>query len=120
MGQSQTMNEKDEKLWAMMGHLLSLTGLFTAIGYVIGPLIPFLMKKGESPFVDEHSRETLNFSILTFIVVFASGTIGFAACFVWLITAMMAILNLIFCIQGALAAKSGEAYRYPFNWRIIK
>lgn len=116
------MTEKDEKLWSMMGHLLSLSGILTvSLGYVVGPLIPFLMKKGESPYVDEHSKETLNFSILTFLVIWVSGLSAIPlGCFGAIIPGIMAILNLIFCIQGALAAKSGEAYRYPFNWRIIK
>lgn len=120
MGQGQ-LDEKGEKFWAMLGHALSLTGIPSGgIGYLVGPLIPYLMKKGESPYVDEHAKETLNFSILTAIVVFGSGALGFAACFMWIITTGMAILNLIYCVQGAIAAKNGEAYRYPFNWRIIK
>ena len=120
MGQGN-MGPTQEKFWASLGHLLSLTGIFTAaFGYVIGPLISYLLKRGESPFVDEHAKETLNFSILTFIVIAGSGLLGFAACFLWIITAGMALFNLIFCIQGALAAKNGEAYRYPFNFRILK
>lgn len=117
-----SLTQKDEKLWASLGHLLSLSGIPTGtLGYVVGPLIPYLLKKGESPYVDEHSKETLNFSILTFLIIWIS-SIGIIplGCFGVIIPGIMAILNLVFCIQGALAAKSGEAYRYPFNWRIIK
>ncbi len=121
MGQG-SMSEKDEKTWAMLGHISSLAGIFIlpGIGYVLGPLAVYLLKKGESPYVDEHSRETLNFSIITAIVIIVSAAAGVAACFAWCITATAAIANLIFCIQGSLAAKNGEAYRYPFNLRLIK
>ncbi len=119
------MSLKDEKFWASMGHLLSLAGILTFVGYMVGPLIPYLLKKGESPFVDEHTKETLNFSIVTTIAIFISGlgavtTFPVLGCFAPLVPGVFMVLNLIFCIQGASAARDGLAYRYPFNWRVIK
>jgi uncharacterized protein len=124
-GHSQ-MAVKDEKFWASMGHLLSLAGIPTGgVGYILGPLIPYLMKKGQSQFVDEHSKETLNFSIVTTIAIVVSGlgavtALPILGCFAPMIPGLFMILNLIFCIQGAIAARDGLPYRYPFNWRLVK
>lgn len=118
-----TMSEKDEKFWAMLGHLISLSGAPTAgIGYVAGPLIAYFIKKDQSPFATEHCKESLNFGILTGIVLIVSVTAGFTAapCVGWIPGAAALVFNLIYCVQGAVAAKNGEAFRYPINWRIIK
>ena len=42
---------KDARMWAMLCHLL---GLFTCF---IGPLIVWLIKKEENPFIDKHGKE---------------------------------------------------------------
>lgn len=118
-----TMSPVAEKTQAMLGHLLSLSGPPTAgLGYVVGPLLAFLYKKDESPFATEHSKESLNFGILTLIVIGISAGVGFTAlpCVGWIPGGLALMFNLIFCIQGAIAAKDGRAFRYPFNWRIIK
>jgi len=121
------MSLKDEKFWASMGHLLGLTGIITAgVGYIVGPLVLYLWKKNESPFVDEHTKETINFSIVTTIAVYVSGLTAVTSvpvlgwCLAPLVPFIFMVMNLIFCIQGASAARDGLAYRYPFNWRIIK
>ena len=118
-----TMSEKDEKFWGMFGHLISLTGAPTVgVGYVAGPLIAYFIKRDQSPFATEHSKESLNFGILTAIVLIVSAAAGFTAapCVGWIPGAAALVFNLIYCVQGAVAAKNGEAFRYPINWRIIK
>ena len=118
-----TMSEKDEKFWAMLGHLISLTGAPTVgVGYVAGPLAVYLIKRDQSPFATEHSKESLNFGILTAIVLIVSAAAGFTAapCVGWIPGAAALVFNLVYCVQGAVAAKNGEAFRYPINWRIIK
>ena len=112
-----------EKTWGSFAHLLSLTGPFTVfIGYVVGPLIVYFMYRDKSPFVTEHSKESLNFGILTAIVIGISVAAGLTAlpCIGWIPGAIAFVMNLIFCIQGAIAAKDGQGIRYPFNLRIIK
>ncbi len=116
-----TMQAKDEKTWGMLGHLLNLSGIFTSgVGYVVGPLVVYLLKKDNSPYVGEHARESLNFGILTFIVVSVTGLIGIAACITWLITAVMVVLNLIWVIQATIKANDGQPFRYALNWRLIR
>ncbi|MCL1692418.1 MAG: DUF4870 domain-containing protein, partial [Actinomycetia bacterium] len=53
--------------WATAAHLVPLIGL----GF-IGPLVIWLMKRDEDPFVEYHAREALNFQISLIIYVIAS------------------------------------------------
>lgn len=120
------MNEKDEKKWAGRAHIWSLLGIpFVGIGYIFVPLFVYFTKRGESPFVDAHAKETLNFSILSAVVVLVSTSASVAAstvgaCVSFIVPIAFATANLIFCIQGHGAAKRGEAYRYPWNFRLIR
>src|SRR4051812_12916572 len=55
---------KDEKMWAMLSHLTSLSGyLIVPFGNVLAPLIIWLIKKDTMPFVDDQAKESLNFQI---------------------------------------------------------
>ncbi len=63
---------------AMLGHLLAIVTGFVA------PLIIWLIKKEESPFIDDHGREALNFQItliFAYLALFVLSciTLGFAA-----------------------------------------
>src|SRR6476620_1628274 len=59
----------EEKQWAMFAHLsVLLGGLITSgwagsIGFFIGPLVIWLMKKDTMPFVADQAKEALNFNI---------------------------------------------------------
>ena len=57
----------EEKNYAMLAHLLALAGLILPFGSIIGPLVIWLIKKDESPFVDKNGKESLNFQISTTI-----------------------------------------------------
>ena len=100
--------DKDACNMAMLAHLLG------ALMGFLGPLIIWLMKKDESEFVDDQGKEALNFQLTMLIlhIVASALTCGLGA----LITYP---LGLIFGIIGAMKAKDGERYRYPFNFRMI-
>jgi len=86
---------------------------------IFGPLVIWLIKKDESPFVEANAKESLNFQltmliayaicwILVFVIV---GAFFFAV--VW-------VLNLILVIVASVKASENKIYRYPFNLRLIK
>ena len=102
----------DANQMAMLAHLL---GIFTGF---IGALIIWLVKK-EVPFVEDQAKEALNFQITVAIAWVACGVLSFVfiGCF---IMPIIVIGNLVFCIMGAMKAKDGVAYRYPFALRLIK
>jgi uncharacterized Tic20 family protein len=110
---------RDERNWAMLSHLLALVGYFLVpFGNVIAPLIIYLMKKDESPFVADQSRESLNFQISVCIYALISGVlililIGF------LLLAVVVVAGAILTIIASVKAANGEAYRYPLTLRLI-
>ncbi len=108
-------SESDEKTMGMLAHLL---GAFT---YFIGPLIIWLIKKDESPFVNDQGKEAVNFQILIAIGMIATTILSIptGGCAGLILYPAIGIANLIFCILACLEANKGKAYRYPFNLRLI-
>ncbi|MFI6537173.1 DUF4870 domain-containing protein [Nonomuraea sp. NPDC050547] len=103
----------DDTTMAMLSHLLGLLVSW------IGPLVIYLMKKDESPYVRDQSAEALNFQITMFIGYIVSFVltiviIGF------LLLPVVWVVSLIFHIQAAIATNKGENYRYPISIRMIK
>lgn len=109
----------EERTWGMFAHLSALAGFIIPFGNIIGPLIVWQIKKEQMPFVNDQGKEALNFQILVTIIVAISIA---AICLVVGIftTPIIALLALIFEIIGGVQANKGEAYRYPFNLRLIK
>lgn len=104
---------KDARMWAMLCHLL---GLFTSF---IGPLIVWLIKKEEDPFISNQGKEALNFQITVAIASVVSALLS-VICIGIILGMAVAIADLVFCIVAAVKANSGEAYRYPVSIRFIK
>ena len=103
---------QDEKTMGMLAHLLGIFGF-------IGPLIVWLIKKDQSPFVNDQGKEALNFHLVMLIGYVIGGILTFFCIGFFVILAVW-VCSLIFSIMGAMKAKEGIAYRYPFNIRMIK
>lgn len=104
---------KDDQTMAMLCHLLGIL-----LGF-IGPLIIWLIKKDQSPFVDDQGKEALNFQI-TLIIGYVIGGATTVICIGFVILPLVWLAGLIFCIMGAMAASKGQAYRYPMTLRLVK
>ncbi len=103
----------------MACHLSALAGFVVpALGHVFGPLIVWLIKRADSPEIDAHGREALNFQISMLIYNLVAGVL----CLVligFVLLAILHILNVVFVIIAALKAGEGEMYRYPLTIRLI-
>jgi uncharacterized Tic20 family protein len=103
----------------MACHLSALAGFVApAFGHVLGPLVVWLIKRGESAEIDAHGKEALNFQISMLIYNLVAGVlclllIGFA------LLAALHILNVVFVILAAFKASEGRMYRYPLTIRLI-
>ena len=54
----------DVRTWCVLCHASALLGLFFHfLGHILGPLIVWLMKRGDSPEIDAYGKESLNFQI---------------------------------------------------------
>jgi uncharacterized protein len=114
----------DEKSYALWMHLALLAHVILSIIAIIIPIIMWQVKKEESPFLDDHGREAVNFqiSLLIWSLVFglASIPIGFLTCGVGFVLAFVPyVVGIVGMIQASQAAQRGEFYRYPMTMRFV-
>ena len=110
---------REERNWAMLSHLLALVGYFIIpLGNVAAPLIIYLMKKDESPFVADQARESLNFQISVCIYALISGVLVLILIGLLLLV-VVGVAGAILTIIASVKAANGEAYRYPLALRLI-
>ena len=108
------------RTWTAFCHASALLGVFLHFpGHVLAPLLVWLMKRDESPEIDAHGKEALNFQISMLIynavaAVFCMVLIGF------LILPLLWVLNAVFVIIAAIQASDEKLYRYPMTIRFIQ
>jgi|SoiMethySBSTD1v2_1073268.scaffolds.fasta_scaffold95846_3 uncharacterized protein len=121
----------EERQWAMFAHLSALLGgLITSgwagnLGFFIGPLVIWLVKKDTMPFVNDQAKEALNFAITVSIaflalLILTLMTLGIGALLTVPLMLIIGVAALVFIVIAAIKANEGVAYRYPFSLRLIK
>ena len=111
---------KDERMWAMLTHISAFSFFLIPIfGNILGPLIIWMLKKEQYPFVDEQGKESLNFQISVSIYAFISSIL------IILVVGILALIALFFLtfilvIVASVKVNDGEHYRYPLTIRLIK
>jgi uncharacterized Tic20 family protein len=110
----------DVRLWCVLCHASALLGLFLHfLGHLLGPLVVWLVKRGDSPEIDAHGKESLNFQISMLIY----DAIAAILCLVLIgipILIVLWVLNTVFVIIASIQASEGKLYRYPLAIRLIK
>jgi hypothetical protein len=110
--------------WAMWAHLSALAGLFIGFNF-LGPLIIYLTKKDEDPFIRDQAAEALNFNLSAFIYLAAGSIVTFVLIFFLVGLLLLPVLAagiiawVVFVIIGATRANKGEVYRYPLTIRFV-
>lgn len=111
---------KDARTWAMLCHLSALVGLLgNGIGFLLGPLVVWLVKKNDDPFIDEQGKEAVNFQLTMFLAALVSGILIFVIIGFFLLV-VVAIIATVLPIIGAIKASEGEHFKYPFALRLVK
>ena len=117
-GEGQGMTQQ-EKTFGMLCHLLAAAGFVFPFGNILGPLVMWLVKKDEFPFVNSQGKESLNFQISITIYGICAGVlmvvgIGF------LLVGAVAVFSLVMIIIATIQANNGVGYTYPLCIRLIK
>jgi len=109
-----------ERSWEIGCHLAAFSGYLTGLGWILGPLIIWLLKKEEYPSVNAHGKEELNFQISVLIYQIALIALGFLTCgLTWFLTGVVAVAQLVLMIIASIKASEGVLYRYPLTLRLI-
>ena len=122
MPEEQTIESqptKDERTWGMLCHFSAFFGFIFPLGNILAPLIIWLIKKEELPFVEDQGKEVLNFQISMTIYFIISGLLCIILVGIPIIIGLM-IFNFIITIIAAISTNDGQFYRYPINLRLIK
>lgn len=127
--------QSGDKTYALFNHLVGLVSVSDGMGILslVGAIIMWRIRAKDSPFLDDHGRESVNFQISLLLYLIGGALVG------GLITAItlgigaivvvplggigivfLIVLRLVGCIRGAIAANRGEYYRYPMCIRFIQ
>ncbi|MCC5872508.1 MAG: DUF4870 domain-containing protein [Gammaproteobacteria bacterium] len=110
---------KDARTFGMLCHLLGFAGFIIPFGSIIGPLVMWLLKRDEHPFVDDQGKEAVNFQISMLIYFIVAAILTIIVIGVPILIAL-GIFWLVIIIVAAVQANTGVRYRYPLNLRLIK
>ena len=114
---NDTAVPQDDKTMALIAHI---SGIFVSF---IGPLVIWLMNKDkpEKGWLNEQSKEALNFQITIAIAMVAAvilTVVSFGILF--FVPMLVGLAGLVLCIMAAMKVNEGVSYRYPFALRLIK
>ena len=117
---SAALSAQEALKWAMGCQLVALVGILgNGIGFLLGPLVLWLLKRDVDPFVDEQGKEAVNFQLTMLLAAFVSFVLVLVLIgFVLLL--IVAIMMIVFPIIAAIKVSNGEHYRYPLAIRFIK
>ena len=111
--------DKEELTWGMVCHLAGLAQFAgVPFGNIIGPLVVWLIKKDQYPFVDDQGKESLNFQISVTIYGFIAILLCFVLIGIPLLFALLAF-RLVYTVIGGIKANQGEYFRYPLTIRFL-
>lgn len=107
--------DKEARTMAVLAHLLGIVSGF------LGPLIIWLIKKDQYPYVDDQAKEALNFQITIMIAVAGLIVLSFVTCgFGAILFVALPVVEVVFGIIAAMKCNNGEYYRYPITIRLLK
>src|SRR5690349_24906965 len=114
-----SITPSEVRTWCVLCHASALLGLFFHfLGHLLGPLIVWLVKRGDSPEIDAHGKESLNFQLSMLIY----DAIAAILCIVLIgipILIILWIMNTVCVIIASIRASEGKFYRYPITIRFL-
>ena len=116
----QSIN-KQSKQWATICHLAAFAGFIgIPLGNVLGPLVIWLIKKEEMPFVNSQGKKALNFQISMSIYGLATLLLLCLPPLAMIWGFAVVVVDIIFVIIAAIKASDGLDYKYPLTIEFLK
>lgn len=107
------------RTWAMLCHVAGLAGyVIPIVGSIFGPLVLWLLKRDEDPFIDDQGREALNFQINLILYYIIAGILVLVL-FGFLLLLLIPLYQIVMIIVAAIKSHEGEAFRYPLILRFL-
>jgi hypothetical protein len=112
--------EKDARTWGTICHLAALAAFIgIPFGNILGPLVIWLIKRNDYPFVDQQGKSALNFQISVTIYAILPFILVFVIIGIPLLIAI-GVADLILVILAAVKAGDGQTFKYPLTIKFIK
>jgi uncharacterized protein len=113
------ISSADVRTWNVLCHASALLGLFFHfLGHLLGPLIVWLVKRGDSPEIDAHGKESLNFQLSMLIYDAIAAILCIILIGIPILIALW-VMNTVFVIIASIRASEGKFYRYPITIRFL-
>lgn len=99
-------------------NIATITHLGGTVFAFVPALIVWILKKDDSAYIANQSREALNFQITMVLAYMLAGVLS------WILIGLIFfpviwVVNIVFCIIAAISTSKGETYRYPLSLRLI-
>ncbi len=126
---------RDARMWAALCHVSAFAALIgVPFGHILGPLVVWLLKRADHPFVDDQGKEAVNFQIsLTIygliaaalvVPAFVGGLVlpvAFSGLGLLVLAVIaLAVVAIVFVILATIRANEGVWYRYPLTIRFLR
>lgn len=113
----------DERNYCMLMHLSLLLHIVLPGLAIIATLIMWQTRRASSPFIDDHGREAMNFSLSMIVYNVAVWIIALLTC-VGSILAIpislgLTVLGIVGMVLATVAASRSEYFRYPMCLRFL-
>lgn len=119
----------ESRIWATACHLSAFAWvLLPFVGHILAPLVIWLLKRNESPFLDMHGKAALNFQlsmtiylffVMFVIVLLALQATRIALIFGFLLWFPLQMFWLISVIIAVIRANDGKPHHYPLTFPFI-
>jgi uncharacterized protein len=115
---AQPLPPDQERLWAMLSHLLSFVAAYIALGF-LAPLTILLVFGPRSAYVREHAVESLNFNLTWLLYGIVAAFLAILLIGIPILIAL-GIAYVILVIIASIRANNGQLYRYPLTVRFVR
>ena len=114
----QPLSPDQERLWAMLAHLLSFVAAYIALGF-LAPLTVLLLFGPRSAYVRAHAVESLNFNLSWLLYAIVGVLLIFIGIGILILIAL-GIAYVVLIVVASIRANNGVFYRYPLTIRFVR